>query len=818
MPDIVHVVKWGDTLSGIAVMYGTTVSNLVKLNDISNPNYIVVGQEIKVSGTASSTTTNNTSKPVIKIFGLQTGTDRTIYATWAWDKSHTENYKTKWVYATGDGVGFVGSEETTANKQSLYTAPSNATHVAFYVKPISKKRKVNGKETNYWTAGWSTVKKYYFKNNPPSEPSVPTVEIDDYTLTVELDNVDINANEIEFQVVKNNSKLFKTGKAKVKTKHASYSCTVDAGAEYKVRCRGIRDELYGDWSDYSSNVDTIPAASGGISKIKALSETSVSINWDPASNVTNYEVQYTTQKRYFGSSSEVKSISIEAPIHHAEITGLESGQEWFFRVRSINSEGSSSWTDIVSIKIGSAPTPPTTWSSSTTVVTGDPLTLYWVHNSEDGSSQTYAQLELDIGGTVTTQIIPNNRDDDEKDDTSYYVVNTTGYTEGTKIQWRVKTKGILDEYSDWSIQRTVDIYAPPTLSLSITNSNGESVENLGSFPFYISGTTGPNTQSPIGFYISIAAKEGYETTDEIGNTRLVKAGGEIYSKYFYMSSLSNLKFSASDIDLENNISYIVNCTVSMNSGLTAKDSAEFTVAWNEIGYIPNAEISYDEKTYTSNIRPYCVDAKDQLISEVSLSVYRREFDGTFTELIKGINNSRSTFITDPHPALDYARYRIVSISKSTGEVAYYDVPGYPIGEKAVIIQWDEDWSDFDTVEDAEMEKPSWSGSLLRLPYNIDVSSQYNSDVALVEYIGREHPVGYYGTQLGETAIWNVDVPKEDIETLYGLRRLASWMGNVYVREPSGTGYWASIKLSFNIKHCNPVIPVTFNITRVEGGA
>ena len=41
-------VKWGDTLSGIAKRYGTTVSNLINLNNIKNPNLIYVGQKILI--------------------------------------------------------------------------------------------------------------------------------------------------------------------------------------------------------------------------------------------------------------------------------------------------------------------------------------------------------------------------------------------------------------------------------------------------------------------------------------------------------------------------------------------------------------------------------------------------------------------------------------------------------------------------------------------------------------------------------------------------------------------------------------------------
>ena len=45
-----YTVKKGDTLSGIAKKYGTTVHQLVQANRISNPNKIYVGQKLKVRG------------------------------------------------------------------------------------------------------------------------------------------------------------------------------------------------------------------------------------------------------------------------------------------------------------------------------------------------------------------------------------------------------------------------------------------------------------------------------------------------------------------------------------------------------------------------------------------------------------------------------------------------------------------------------------------------------------------------------------------------------------------------------------------------
>lgn len=45
---VYYIVKSGDTLSGIATRYKTTVLNLVKLNGIKNPNLIYVNQKLRI--------------------------------------------------------------------------------------------------------------------------------------------------------------------------------------------------------------------------------------------------------------------------------------------------------------------------------------------------------------------------------------------------------------------------------------------------------------------------------------------------------------------------------------------------------------------------------------------------------------------------------------------------------------------------------------------------------------------------------------------------------------------------------------------------
>lgn len=409
---------------------------------------------------------------------------------------------------------------------------------------------------------------------------------------------------------------------------------------------------------------------------------------------------------------------------------------------------------------------------------------------------------------------------------------------------------------------------------------------LTSFPFTITAIAGPATQKPMSYHLSIVSNDDYTTTDEVGKSRTVKTGDEIYSKVFdviegadYIADGRDLSatLSAGDIDLQNGCEYTPTCIVAMDSGLMAEATLpSFMVNWTDVSFTPGALITIDQDTLTANIMPYCenlimryyqvsldsgvytkspldlgfvygelVDGamttteeqvysgmtgdgdevyfckvlEEQSVENVWLSVYRREFDGSFTKINDtDIDAGKNTTVVDPHPALDYARYRIVAKTKTTGAVTYYDLPGEYVGGTAIVIQWDEAWTNFEVNEDSTPEQPAWSGSMLKLPYNIDVTESNVSDKTSIEYIGRAHPVVYYGTQLGVSATWSVDIPKEDKETLYALRRLSRWMGDVYVREPSGSGYWATIDVSFTQKHTEKTIPVSISITQVEGGA
>ena len=730
----------------------------------------------------------------------------------ALSESTVDHYEVKWWYDSGNGVWFVGSEDgSVKTKQSTYRVPDNALRIRVGVKPVSKKHKVNKKDTSYWSGSW-VYRNYTVSEFPPETPAAPTVEIDGLKLTARIENIeDARTDQVQFQVY-DGTRLVKTGTVSVATARAAFSCTVSAGGEYRVRARAVNlvssGRSYSAWSGYSASKKSAPAAPASTVTARATSSTSVRVEWEASASAETYEMQYASELRYFEGSNEVKSVTgIESTTW--EQTGLETGKTWFFRVRSVNSEGSSPWTEPVSATIGEKPGAPTTWSSSPTVTTGQELTLNWAHSAPDGSAQTFAELELDISGTKETRTV--------RGDAQSYAVDTSAMREGAYISWRVRTAGVTNDYGAWSVTRRVDVYAVPTLEISVTDADGADVTAITSFPFYLRGLAGPKTQEPTGYHVEVVAGESYTAADRTGTDRQVTAGQAVYSRYVDTSDALLIEFGPGNIDLEPGVPYAVNVEASMDSGLTASATADISAEWADAAAEPDVEVSVDRATWTAHLKPYVMDGDGEYLEGFLLDVYRREFDGTFTELASGLDSADGVAVTDPHPALDYARYRVVSVSKETGAVAFYDPPGYPVGGRAVVIQWDEAWSDFD-AEEGELAEQPWEGSLVELPYNISVSDSSDRDVQAVAYAGRRFPVSYYGTQLGSKSSWSVQFPKTDADTLYALRRLAAWMGDCYVREPSGTGYWASVDVSIDTSYDDGAVSASFDIERVEGGA
>ena len=145
------------------------------------------------------------------------------------------------------------------------------------------------------------------------------------------------------------------------------------------------------------------------------------------------------------------------------------------------------------------------------------------------------------------------RDRNNTDDVSYYDLRTNSYTEGATVRWAVRTAGITNTYGPWSTTRLITVYAPPSLSLSISDgeSGNGSTTSITKYPFYIIANAGPYSQTPISYHISIVSKNSYETMDELGNVKMIIPGQEIYYKFLDVNDRNiSLRMTPGDINLE----------------------------------------------------------------------------------------------------------------------------------------------------------------------------------------------------------------------------------------------------------------------------
>lgn len=859
-----RVVK-GDCLWNIAKSVygnGSRWTEIANANGVSTKTALIYPGQIFTlpgitpgSGSANPPTpepTPPTTRPNIDWYALTAGSTREMLAIWSF--SGASHFWIRWEQWDNSGhLIMISENKNVESNQNIGTGRDTPgwNVLRFSVRPVDDQG--NTLPNTDWA-----YKEYDFRNNPPDLPPDPTFGIDSFNkMTVRMDNIseNINGDSIEIAIYQDDTIKYKTVKIPIntETRFISYVETVDAGHVYKIRCRAVRGSIEGGWTNFTDNDSSTPIAPSEITTLRTqvISEQmakqyGVFVEWNEVQTAKQYIVQWTTNLEYFDiPGGQVSSITTEeGKGPRTLITDIEIGHEYFFRVGSLNDKGQSlNWSAIRSIKLGSKPSPPTTWSNVSSAVIGEDLNLYWSHNATDGSIETYARLHMTIIDSAhpelepmeVIKVIPNERPEEEKDSNGVYTINTNDpewsvlLSEGCIVKWKVQTAGVIGEYSDWSIEREVNIYAKPELSLDITNKDGGSISTIVSFPFHISVLARPATQKPISYYIEVVSNGAYNTVDQVGNVKSINPGDKVYQKYYDPDRNAwrfLVEMTPGNIDLQSGINYTVNVTVSMDSGLTAEASQNFDVSFAEQSYLVYGDVLINKENLTASIKPYCKEyyqdgseLKTKLSEDCSLAVYRREYDGTFTEIAINLNNDNITYVMDPHPSLDYARYRIVARSNITGTISYKDLDGVYVGEPGIIIQWSEKWTNFDidpNLEDNYIEVP-WAGSMLKLPYNVDTNENKNPDIALVEYAGRQHPVSYYGTQLGETASWNTEIPADDKETIYTLRRLSKFMGDVYVRESSGVGYWAQIGVSMNIKHLSPTIPVSLDVKRVEGG-
>lgn len=783
------------------------------------------------------------SKKAYKVTNLAVGqqgsTGTTVYATWTAFSSakqkNIEGISVTWQYqvlnSAGKAVWLKGSTETISKgsaKSGTYSAPSESLAVQVSVKPVLTKK---GKKK---ATAESKSKSRSFAGNAPAKPSTPSASIDGYTLTLRIQSSDQYAKKAVFYMYRDSEASPYWSSSAIALSGAGVAqqiVTLAPNHRYYARVRLYNNSAGSELSDAVAISEIVIPAQVKNVVATPLSQTQIQLSWSStngAASTNGYEIEYATDPNYFGGSN---ANTISASNTTAYIN-VETGHTWYFRVRAKNASGiTGAWSDPpASAAAASKPNPPTTWTLSSTAFVDSTVTLYWTHNSADGSKPTKSEVEWSLNdGQSHSIIVTHDLGPDDHDYTFNYELSlaSLSFNDGDILKWRIRTQGVeAMGWSDYSVLREIRIYSPASLSVYVEN-------KVDAYPINFDITVTPATQSIVSFYLAISARDSYDDNDYMGEFQHVVAGQRVFSKnYSDLDNVDTISLTPSDINLMSGQTYDVEAIVATSAGLTAETTTEFTLDITEPDYYLDIGITIDPDSLSAALIPGCYSDVNEdeegddvydienIVDSVVLSVYRINSDGSFTPIEINIPNDGMTVISDPHPALDNGKYRLVALDNATGAMFFDDIISEDLEVKGLVLQWDAKYANYlvrgivDEIDGAAIGNMA-GGTILRLPYNVKKNESSELDVELVDYIGREHPVSYYGTQKGQKSSYSTDVPKDDVNTLDLIRKLQIWPGDVYLRAQDGLGYWAKVEVSFDRDYDSLLMPVSIDAVRVD---
>ncbi|WP_302384752.1 hypothetical protein [uncultured Adlercreutzia sp.] len=760
--------------------------------------------------------------------------------------SCVEEYQIRWSYTILVSVGgdryqsrWVYGDWKTVSRYTLndvFSVPDGATDIVLEVWAVPQeydyypsKSSDSTSKGKYFTPG--TVRKQVQTGAQwqPEMPEISSVKVADDGLTIEVKLKDDDPYTWRFEAQGNNGAI--SGTVATKLNAESYGAYTYAdegtvllkgkpGTTYSIRARMCNLIWHNSpWTYWSGTVKTKPARASGVSA-KATADGCAAVTWAAAAGADWYEVAYANSPKAFSLSSGYKTLSTKDRPSPAARTvtfdDLDVGKSWFFWVRGCNDSGDGDWSAASpEIRLGTAPTAPSVWADSYACIRGEAATVRWQHNATDGSDQRKAEVWYSTGGAFQKIDVPGA--------TSEAAVPTGAVPDGGLARVYVRTYGIADAASPSSETIAIGVWERPACAVQVN-------PEIGSYPVAVAVETDAGSQTCVEMSLRIVAAEDGPATAPDGTERQVRAGDEVWSATLAApQNPLDIALTPGDVALSDGGSYELRAVCAMSSGLSCEAAAEFSCDFADLGIfvqgailphgrwgcevVPSAYVVPEVDTTPAWGRP--VESDAVAAPDVLLSVYRCESDGSMTKLLEGAPNDGTYSLVDPHAPLGRQTYRIVATSVETGAIAYDDVSDSVVAERCLLIQWEADpsvrpWADGDP------ESPSDGATrTLWLPYGTEVSDDNDKDVELVAYLDRDHPVAYYGTQLGQTSRWNCRFPQDDEDTLELLRELAAYRGDVYVRDILGAGYWASAKPSWEAGDGKRVVEVSIDVTRTD---
>lgn len=826
---------------------------------------------------ASKTTTKTTNVAASKYtasglavaslsVGLQSGSQRDLYAQWKFAKAgNASGFEVDWEYwdgtrcdltaaqkkagKPGDPMWMPGSSSTVSVEtaevgdgwyRTTYSAPERAIMARVRVMPVSKSRSVTVsvtktykkgrlvKTTNntaskpYFTAKWSGRVSHDFRSDRIAAPTVEAELAENgltVLVTVEGDDPDATYCDVEVCTLAGGEYSKAVGKSDQPfSGEGTWSFTLAAGTSYHARARlkspTMASKATSEWA--YDQVATRPPTPGD-PEARATGADSASVSWAASALATSYTVQHIAgaEPAFDTDPEAVDEVEISSGTLYTP-SGLEAGTTHWFRVRAENASGESGWSGVCSCTVATAPEAPTVLDCAASYMDGGTARIRWAHNSTDGSGQTAGQVELSYSG----ENAPSEGTVVDVGAVQALDLDLTGVGDGTAVTFRVRTKGVRDEWSPWSGTKSFLVYAQPALACSIYQPDGaggwaalSDESPLAAFPIRVVLDPSGGGNNPVGYDVAIVCTLAADVMDPSGRMATAAVGSAAWQGHYTTSADPfAVEVGAGECALADGGAYELRATVAMASGLRADaDPPGFAVAFDVDMAQPSATVTFDPDYLTADVVPACHvldpdtgEETAELRDGTSLAVYRVEQDGGLVCLARNVVNDGAATVTDPHAPFGECWYHVVATDEATGVSTAADFSDESLHDSCT-IQWAEAWrpaGDGGTRYDYE-------GSMLDGFFNMSFDQDVSPTAEAVRYAGRRRPVHYYdGIALEESASYALQFERADSDTMALARALSAWPGDAYVREPTGTGYWARVRCRISYAAGSPWATLT----------
>ena len=656
-----------------------------------------------------------------------------------------------------------------------------------------------------------------------------------------------------------------SGSSSAVTITSSIDLTKETG--YGIHVRNVTADGSSMTSDYFHYQASMPQAPVLDSVEATTTPGKVYLSWTNTwVDATSIVIAWTDDRDNWMSNDAPDTFEIEDVASNWFITGLETGKEWWFRVRAVREVDDnvtrSSWSEDLSIDLSSAPATPALYLSEEAITENDIVTAYWSYMTTDGTAQISADIvEATLSGGTWTY----GRSVGATSSAQHIDIDARkqpGWTNGTTKYLALRTGSGSGGLSDYSTPVKLEIAAKPTVAIS---SAGFASSDTVTEYFEGDGSTKKFTCADV---LSAAP-----TATVNGASRACTYSGDVVTMSTAPANGATLAITYTTT------AHKVLTSLPLSVSVATANASDVTLAIERAATYPmtrpdgtetdgaEGETVYVETTGALSSTPFTVDL-NELIGRLD--------DGAEYNLVATVKDKHkqtaraevpfkvhwshqaweptATFVTDttnyivkvtPASATGYQEgdtcdiYRLgidkpelIYPNATFGETYVDPFPafGEHSGYKVVTITPTGDYitdrntfAEFDTTEgdgnytqiDTGMLVIDFDGERAELPYNITLDNSWSKDFQRTAYLGGHVAGDHNKAVTRDLTAGTVTTRKTNTEVIETMRKLARYPGLCHVRTPEGSSFTADVQVSESLSFDSALANYSLTIQKVD---